>query len=197
MTSRYCDVTKSKMATLNFYGHFVNHCCSESCVVVSTSYIKGNGLWPSHFYLGCKMWFLWAIPTVVNWKLLKNNPFPRIDYVTVTLENDVMITTEIWVHTYVRRCPHAISMNVHLCGGFTCLPEIGSDLKNKPSWPFPFQRHFYRRGDIFMVQIKGKRCGNFRVIERLFLSEGPETRLMRQEAAIFGHSKGFCLLDNF
>ena len=48
-----------------------------------------------------------------------------------------------------------------------------------------------------MVQIKGKRCGNFRVIERLFLSEGPETRLMRQEAAIFGHSKGFLSLGQF
>ena len=27
--------------------------------------------------------------------------------------------------------------------------------------------------DIFMIQIKGKRCGNFRVIERLFLRRAP------------------------
>ena len=139
-------------------------------------------------------------PNCCQLKTSKKSPFSKNwlrDCNTWKWRHDNNWNMSTYLKYVVRCCPHAFSMNVHLCGGFTCLPEIGSDLKNKPSWPFLFQRHFYRRGDIFMVQIKGKRCGNFRVIERLFLSEGPETRLMRQEAAIFGHSKGFLSLGQF
>ena len=77
---------------------------------------------------------------------------------------------------------HRKTMNDNFCGND--LNQQVFELPQKLHIPTPMtpscladRRHLVglilRDVDIFMIQIKGKRCGNFRVIERLFLRRAP------------------------